>query len=365
MRISHLILVVFSVLLLGSCKKAAPAGEEQETDSNVVELNSIQMKQITTDTVRVREEKTDLVLSGKVTFDGDFVTGVYSFVSGNVVKVNVSLGDHVTKGQVLATLRSGEISDYEGQLSVAEAQVKTAKRNLDVANELYQTKVYSQRDVMQAQNDYKAATTNLYKVQTYLKTYGVNDTNENPQYNLISPIDGYVVSKNINEGMNVRPDNTSSVFTISSLKTVWVQANVYETDIAQVSQGDSADITTVAYPDKKFKGVISKISNVLDSSASTMQARIVLDNTEGQLKAGMFSSVIVHLDKHKQAAAVPKESLVFYDNDYYVMVAKGKDKFEKRKITIEGTNNEVAYVTQGLKPGEVVVCKNSLYVYGQ
>jgi membrane fusion protein, heavy metal efflux system len=74
---------------------------------------------------------------------------------------------------------------------------------------------------------------------------------------------------------------------------------------------------------------------------------------------------VVHIDKHNKAIAVPKEALVFYDNDYYVMVAKGNNKFEKRKIQVEGTNETRAYVIQGLRPGEVVVCKNSLYVYGQ
>jgi len=357
--------IAIVILFFTSCKRAEQAAEEQDENSNLVELNLVQMQQITLDTVKIREEQTDLTLSGKVSFDMDYVSGVYSFVSGNVVKVNASLGDHVTKGQVLAVLRSGEISDYEGQLIVAEGQVQTAKRNLDIANQLYQTKVYSQKDVMQAENDYKAATTNLNKVQTYLKTYGISDSSKSPTYSIVSPIDGYVVSKAINEGMNVRVDNTNNAFTISSLKTVWVQANVYETDISQVAVGDSTDIKTVAYPDKKIKGVISKISNVLDSSASTMQARIVIDNSDALLKAGMFATVIVHLDKHKRAIAVPKEALVFYDNDYYVMVSKGKNKFEKRKINIEGTNNEFAYVTKGLQTNEIVVCKNSLYVYGQ
>jgi cobalt-zinc-cadmium efflux system membrane fusion protein len=202
-------------------------------------------------------------------------------------------------------------------------------------------------------------------VETYLKTYKVTGADTNAVYTISSPIDGYVVSKGINEGMNVRTDNTNPLFTISYLKTVWVLANVYENDIPQIATGDSADITTVAYPDKKRKGVISKIGNVLDSSASTMQARIVLENKDSTLKSGMFATVVVHLDKHKKALAVPKEALVFYDNQYYVMVSKGNNKFEKRPISIEGTNQTYAYVSKGLQPNEVVVCKNSLYVYGQ
>src|SRR6185312_2746829 len=362
-KIFSLLLIV--VLLMGGCKPAVQQTEEQNTDSNLVELNSIQMKQITTDTVKMEEERTNLDLSGKVTFDMDYLSPVYSFVGGNVMKVGVSQGDYVTKGQTLAVLKSADVSNYEGQYAVAQGQLKTAKRNLDIANELYKTKVYSERDVMQAQNDYKSAVAGLQTIQTYLKTYKVSGNDTNATYTITSPIDGYVVSKSVSESMTVRADNTNPLFTISYLKTVWVQANVYENDIPQIAVGDSVDITTVAYPDKKIKGVISKIANMLDSSANTMQARIVVNNSDGLLKAGMFATINVYLDKHKRALAIPKEALVFYDNDYYVMVSKGNNKFEKRKILIEGTNETQAYVTLGLKANEVVVCKNSQYVYGQ
>ncbi|MGP8217028.1 MAG: efflux RND transporter periplasmic adaptor subunit [Bacteroidia bacterium] len=359
------LLLLIAAFFIAGCKRVEQSSAEQAVDSNSVELNSIQMKQITVDTVKISEERTDLVLSGKVSFDMDYLSPVYSFVSGNVLKVNVSQGDYVTKGQALAVLKSADVSNYEGQYAVAKGQLKTAQRNLDIANELFKTKVYSDKDVMQAQNDYKAAVANLQTVETYLKTYKVSGGDTNATYIITSPIDGYVVSKSVNEGMNIRPDNTTPLFTVSFLKTVWVQANVYENDIPQIAVGDSADITTVAYPDKKLKGTISKIANMLDSSASTMQARIVLDNSNGLLKSGMFATVIVHLDKHKKAIAIPKEALVFYDNDYYVMVSKGNNKFEKRMVSVEGTNESVAYVTKGLQPNEVVVCKNSLYVYGQ
>jgi len=360
--ISTLIITLF---LFAGCKRQEEQAVEVTTDSNVVELNSIQMNQITTDTVRVQEEKTDLSLNGKVSYDKDYLSPVYSFVSGNVIKVNVSQGDYVTKGQVLAILKSADVSNYEGQYAVAQGQLKTAQRNLDIAKELYKTKVYSDKDVMQAQNDFRTATAALKTAETYLKTFKVSGSDTNSTYTITSPIDGFIVSKSVNENMNVRSDNTNPLFTISFVKTVWVLANVYENDIPLITLGDSADITTVAYPDKKIKGTISKIANMLDSSASTLQARIVLDNADGHLKSGMFATVNVHIDKNKKALSVPKEALVFYDNEYYVMVSKGKNKFEKRKISIEGTNESDAYITKGLQGGEVVVCKNSLYVYGQ
>lgn len=358
-------LLILIVLLFAGCKSPVQQADDENTDSNLVELNVIQMHQITLDTVRVEEERADLALTGKVTFDMDYLSPVYSFVSGNVIKINVSQGDHVTKGQVLAVLKSADVSNYEGQYAVAEGQLKTAQRNLDIAKELYKTKVYSDKDVMQAQNDYNSAKAALKTVETFLKTYKVSGTDTNAIYSITSPIDGFIVSKSISEGMNIRADNTNPLFTVSYLKTVWVEANVYENDIPQIAVGDSADITTVAYPDKIIKAAISKMANMLDSSANSMQARLVINNSAGLLKAGMFANVIVHLDKHKKAIAIPKDALVFYNNSYYVMVYKGEHKFEKRMVTLEGTNETKSYVTKGLDKNEIVVSKNSLYVYGQ
>jgi cobalt-zinc-cadmium efflux system membrane fusion protein len=365
LRIKSISLFLFIALLLSACGKKTQDAEQQEPNPNIVELSAEQMKQITLDTAKFQEEKTDITLGGKISFDKDYLSQVYSLVSGNVIRVNASLGDFVKKGEVLAVLRSGDIGDYESQDDVAQAQLRTSKRNLDIAQELYKTKVYSDKDVMQAQNDYKAAQDNLQKIETYLKTYGVSDSAKNAEYRIVSPIDGYVVAKTINEGMNIRPDNTNSVFTVSALGTIWVLANIYENDIPQVEINDSVEVSAVAYPDKPYRGIISNISNILDSTASTLQARVVLTNTGNLLKPGMFSTVKVHVDKHKKAIAVPKEALVFYDNNFYIMLSKGKGLFERKLVTIEGSNDNVSYISKGLSTGDIVVGKGSLYVLGQ
>lgn len=364
MRIRNIAVLILTLVLIAGCSHKQQTPEE-EPNPDLVQLSAEQMKQVTLATASLEEEKTDLILGGKVSFDKNYLSQVYSLVGGNVIKANSSLGDYVKKGEVLAVLRSGDIGDYESQYDVAQAQLRTAKRNLDIAQELYKTNVYSEKDVMQAQNDYKAAQDNLTKIGTYLKTYGVSDTAKSAEYKILSPIDGYIVSKTINTGMNIRPDNTNSVFTVSSLGTVWVLANIYEDDISQVEVNDSASITAVAYPGKNYKGLISNIGNVLDSTSSTLQARIELPNPDNELKPGMFTTVRVHVDKHRKAIAIPKESLVFYDNTFYVMLSKGNNTFERIPVTVEGSNENVSYISKGLNEGDVVVNKGSLYVLGQ
>ena len=79
----------------------------------------------------------------------------------------------------------------------------------------------------------------------------------------------------------------------------------------------------------------------------------------------MFVSTRVHIDKGKRALSIPKECLVYYDNEYYVVVSKSKYVFEKRKVVVEAIGADKAYISKGVKENEVLVGKGSLYALGQ
>src|SRR5664279_6595542 len=115
------------------------------------------------------------------------------------------------------------------------------------------------------------------------------------EYIVRSPIDGFVVERQVNNNMMIRSDNATALFTISDLKNVWVMANVYESNITAVRMGDSVNITTLSYPGKIFRGKIDRIMNVLDPSNKVMKLRIVLGNPGYLLKPEMFASVVVNL----------------------------------------------------------------------
>jgi membrane fusion protein, heavy metal efflux system len=350
-------------LMIGmGCKKHITTTEEQIPSKNVVILTDQQMKSIGLDSVRMMNEQSLLTLTGKVSFDEDKVSKVYPLASGNVLRVNVSLGDHVRKGQVLALLRSSEINDYQNQYTSANATLQLAKKNMENAEQLYNDHYYSLNQYLTAQNDYKHAQSEVSKIRQQLLIYGANPDKNDAEYKVIAPIDGYIVEKNISENMQVRADNTTNLFTVSYLNTVWVVGDVYETDLSKIHLGDKVDITTVAYPDKTFKGTIAKIGSLLDPVTKTLKIRAVLDNSNDMLKPEMFAVIKVYSTISERHIEVPTKSLVFDNSQYFVMLSKGHNTFERVPVKVIRTVGDRSYIEGTLKVGDMVVTDGSLLV---
>src|SRR5437660_1568676 len=133
-------LIALSTLFV-YCTHKEEKKETATSEGNEVHLTSEQTAILGIDTAKLVNDESELSLTGKIGFDEDKVTKVYPLASGNVIKVNVSLGDHVDRGKELAVLRSSEINDMQSQYNVAQSALNVAKKNLDIAKELYKTNV--------------------------------------------------------------------------------------------------------------------------------------------------------------------------------------------------------------------------------
>jgi len=345
-----------------SCNSEKDKKDGTNTTDNIIDLSENQLPQIKTDTAKKVNEQTELTLTGKVSFDEDKVAKVFPLVSGQVIKVNASLGDKVKRGDVLAILRSADISDFQNQYQVALSSLDLAKKNMEIAQELYKTNVNSEKEYLNAQNDYKKAQADANRLKQQLAIYGAKEDLPDAEYRVIAPNDGYVVEKNISENMDVRSDNSSSIYTVSSLESVWVLADVYESDLSKVKVGDDVDITTLAYNDKVFKGTINQVGSLLDPQTKTLKVRIVLDNTAGLLKPEMFCVIKVFIKHDNKILAVPSASVIFDNNHYYVMVRLTKTSFEKREVKPYQNVGKQVFIESGLKEGEIIVTDGSLLV---
>ena len=258
------------------------------------------------DSVRQVNPEGELTLNGTVTFDQDNVVRVFPLVSGNVEKASATLGTYVKKGQALATIRSGDISTYVKDFQADKSDLEVAEQNLKNISAQYKAGFASETDFLTAKNNLQKARDELSRSTNVLKVYGGDDnTSGQPYFTVRAPIAGYIVDKDVTAGQDLRSDNGDPLYTISSLQRVWVMANVYETDIPQVKQGQIVDIQLLAYPDKTFRGRIDNISSVLDKQARVLKVRIVIDNKEGLLKPDMFATIHVHLPNAHNAQQGP------------------------------------------------------------
>lgn len=348
--------LLLAIGLWSSCKSS----HAEDTEKTTFVLSDTMLNNITIDTAAVQPVQSELRLSGKVTPNGGKVVKVFPLVSGYVQDVKVQLGDYVNKGQVLAVIHSGEIADYEKQLSEARSDQAVAEKNLKVAQDLYDSRLSTEKDVVNAKGELQKSQAAINRINDIFKIYkkGAGST-----YLVTAPISGYVIDKNVNSNMEIRTDNSQNIFTVSELDDVWVMANVFETDIAKVKEGYAAEVRTISYPDKVFHGQIDKVYNVLDPETKTMQVRIRLANENMELKPEMFATVLLHYKDGGDMIAIPSTAVIFDRSKNYVMVFKDKFNVDTREVQVAKSLNGISYINSGLKEGEKVISKNQLLIY--
>jgi len=348
--------IVVLTFLMVSCKKE----QEESNTKEKFTISDIMMKSTTFATVKPEMLKNELRFFGKISADKNKMIEVYPVVGGNVEKVYVELGDYVKKGQLLATIRSTEVAGYEKELQDARSQVQVAKNALRVAQEMYQGKLVTEKDVIQAKNDLSIAQSQLNRMN---QTYKIYNLKPGSIYQVVSPISGYVIQKNINQDMQLRSDRTDNIFDVADTNDVWAIANVNESDINMVSLGMNATISTLSNSDKKFYGKVDKIFKIIDPETNAMNVRVVLNNSAALLVPESKATINISYNENKSMLAIPSSAVIFDNNKNFVMVYKSRENLETRQVEVYRQVGDIAYISGGLKEGEKIITHNQLLFY--
>jgi membrane fusion protein, heavy metal efflux system len=301
-----------------------------------------------------------LKLYGKVTADNGRQAQVFPVVGGSVSAVNVELGDYVKQGQVLAVIRSSEIADFEKQRLDAVNDMAIAGKNLQVAQDMFAGKLTSEKDLLFAEKELEKAKASLQRINEVYRIYSIG---KGATYNVVAPISGFIIDRNITQNMQLRSDKGESMFSIAQIDEVWVVANVNESDISRISQGMEANVRTLSYPDKVFSGKVDRIFNVLDDNTRSMKVRITIPNTDLLLKPEMSAVVSLRLREQKEMVAIPAAAVIFDKSKNWVMVYKGRDNIETRQVEVYSQYADTAYISAGLENAETVITANQMLIY--
>ncbi|WP_166926461.1 efflux RND transporter periplasmic adaptor subunit [Flavobacterium poyangense] len=354
----HKLIIGIAIVSLSitGCKKEV---ENPDTNTSFV-LSDEMLKTTTTAPAQIQPVKNVLSFYGKITADNNKMIDVYPLVGGSVLKVNVELGDYVTKGQVLATIKSTDIADFEKQSIDAKNDLLVAKNGLKVAQELFDGKLNSESDVLQAKSEVNKAQSQVSKIQ---ETYKIYNIKAGSIYEVTAPISGFIIQKSINQNMLLRNDRSENIFDIAEISEVWAMANINEIDINKVKLGTAAAITTLSYPDKVFEGKVDKIYNVIDPQTKAMQARVKLNNPGYMLKPDMNANIKLSFDENESMIAIPSKAIVFDKSKNFVVIFKDRNNIETRKVNVYRVVGDVTYISKGLKENEKVITNNQLFLY--
>ena len=168
-----------------------------------------------------------------------------------------------------------------------------------------------------------------------------------------APVAGIVTEKKAVQGMRFMPGET--LFQIANTSRVWVQADVFEQDIAAVDVGQKAAIRINAYPGEVFEGRIAYVYPTLMAETRTVTVRIELANPKGRLKPAMFADVDIPVAGAKQVLAVPNSAVIDSGSRQVVIVQSGEGRFEPRPVKLGARGGEFVQVLDGVRAGEQVV----------
>ncbi len=336
----------------------APAAHDKHGVEGGVSLTEEEARKegIKTQIVEFRSLATSIQLTASIVANRDRLAHIAPRVSGKLVRVHANLGDRVKAGQVLAHVDSIEIGSANSEYLQAKSTADLAQANRARAERLNAEQIISQKDYLVARSEVERAAAALRAARDRLRVLGVGlpvpGGPASSVYPLTAPFAGTVIVKDAVLGELVQPDKP--VFSIADLSTVWIEANLFEKDLARVHPGAKASVAIAAYADQRFSGTLTYISDTVEAESRTVKARIEVPNSQARLKPGMFATAYLDTAATQDAIAVPHDAVVLLDGKASVFVEENGHYVPRAVMPGAGSATELP-VLEGLSPGDNVV----------
>ena len=354
--------------LLAAESAAAPAGKPT---GETFHLTDEQVRSIGVEPVVTLKFHSEEVTDGKIAFNGDTLTPVYSPYSGRVTRVIAAPGAIVRRGQPLFELEANEYAQAETDLLTALAQLKLSSTLEQRKHAAFDAHGGSLQDWQQAQNDLAIAQASAAAVRNRLHVLGLDDTQiaavadggrPDARIPVVAPIAGIVVDRQLGPGQVLPAGGTTAVYTIADLSTVWLVANVRESDAPQVRLGQPVSAHVLAFPDRDFKARLTFIGATVDPVSRRVPVHAVIDSANGALKPEMFATLVITTSADIDAAAIPREAVIYEGDTARVWIMLSAHDVALRRIRTGRERDGKVEVLEGLSPGQQVVTRGALFI---
>lgn len=353
-----------------SDEQAVPTEAQAQTTRNVA-LSKPQLEHVRLVKVGSSTYNQSIDTTGVVDYDNDQATSVLAPFSGPVSRLLVSIGDIVTKGQALAVVDSADFAEAISSYRKARASAATARRLADQDKDLLAHQGVSRREQEQAETDAVGAEADrdatlqalvaLNVDAATLKAVRERRSVSHFSGTIRAPISGTVVEKSITPGQLLQAGSTPC-FTVADLSRVWVQAQIFGSDLDAVRVGDPASVQA-GIGTKPLPGKIININATVDPDSRSVGARILVDNPDGVLKKQMYVRVSITSQQTSSGMLVPESAILRDDENLpFVYVAQPDGSFARSQVTLGDRVGDQQAIADGLHDGDKLVADGAIFV---
>jgi cobalt-zinc-cadmium efflux system membrane fusion protein len=347
-----------------------PSSVSRETSS--VNLSDAQLASVRVEPTTEREFPIEKQAVGSIDFNEDMSLQVFTPYQGRIIAPFFKVGDDVRQGQTLFTIDSPDLLNAESTLIAAAGVLDFTTRNLVRLRELYKTRAVSQKDMEQATSDQQTAEGNLRAARDSVRLFGKTDAEvdriiaermADPTLVIPSPITGRITARNAAPGLFVQPGNAPAPYSIADISTMWMVANVAETDSPSFRVGQEVKVKVSAFPGRLFEGKIITVGAIVDPATRRVMIRSEVADPQYELRSGMFANFVIVTGDVVRSPAVPVDGVVREgDGTMTVWVTADRRRFTKRTVKIGMQYEGYRQVLEGLQIGELVATEGALFL---
>lgn len=347
-------------------------GDNRATDAQSVTLGDRQLASIKVEPVGQHLFTIEREAIGNIAFNDDKSVQVYPPNPGKIIELFHDLGDDVDKGEKLYTIRSPDLIAAESTLIAAAGVLDLDNQVLERARKLYETQGVAQKELQQAISDQQSAEGSLKAARHAVSIFGKSDAEIDrmvverridPVMVVASPITGRVTARNAAPGLLAQPGNPPAPYTVADISTMWMVANVIETDSPFFRVGQEVKVKLEAFPGRLFEGKISTVGANLDPNTHRLMVRSDVRDPRHELRPGMLATFAITTAAPAQAVALPESAVVREgDGTMTAWVRSDRNRFTQRTLKLGLQKDGWYQVLEGLQTGEMVVTEGGVFL---
>jgi cobalt-zinc-cadmium efflux system membrane fusion protein len=357
-----------AVLVVAQASKASKAPAESERDvphregkTLVISQAYIKRNGIQTVPVQKLPLTPTIKVTGTATFDPAHVAAIGTRLRGFVRRTLKYEGDEVKEGDALAEIESAELGEAQATVAATRAQAEAAEINAKREKALLDKNLTTAREAEVADTTLSTNKAVLGAAEQRVRALGGGPQSPFGVYVLRAPISGSVVERHLSPGQSV--DSNAVAYRVANLSHLWIELSVSEQVVGAVRRGDKVEVVSVSDTNRKIKGTVAHVGEVIDLTTRSADVRVAVENEGRALLPGqsVFATIDASGPRH-EALLVPQSSVVYVDGKPTVFIAHAPTRIMPQVVKLGGQDQTHVEILEGVSENQHVVSEGVFYL---